>query len=391
MKWEKITARNGEESLTLNGKFIYSKYRPREEAWRWIDNEFDTNAENYLLIGLGLGYHLEKLADLVPDKEIYVYYFEQIEKQFTQCNYRNVRILSSLEEARLNENTQVLVPNAWIKAIGEDNPLYPFLEDIKINQMSFKRSKEMMGNNFLENVKLRDFSPYPKSLNKTACIISSGPSLNKTIHWLKESTENIDIFVVGSALKMVLEHNISPYAVILSDPKVNIKKQLENVEFGGPLFYLSTASHETVKLHKGKRHILFQKGYTEAETFASKINFPQLETGGSVATIAFSLIEYLGYEKLVLFGQDLAFRDDSTHAQQSTSGRSIKLNESYKTVISNSEISVKTSNNLITYLRWFNRKMERTNMRVFNTALYGAKINNVPFINEQKFYRLISE
>lgn len=391
MKWEIITARNGEKSLTLNGKLIYSKYRPREEAWKWVENEIDSSAENYLLIGLGLGYHLEKLADLVHDKDIYVYYFEEIEKQFIHCNYHNVRIVSALEDVGLSENTQIMIPNVWIKAIGEENPLYPFLEDIKINQVSFKKSKEMMANNFLENIKLEDFDWYPKSFNKTACLISSGPSLNETIHWIKEAREDIDIFVVGSALKMVLEHNINPYAVIISDPKLNIKRQLENVDYNGPLFYLSTANHDTVTLHKGKRYILFQKGYTDAETFASNINFPHLETGGSVATIAFSLIEYLGYENLILFGQDLAFKDNATHAQQSTSGRTITLNDNYKTVISNSKIPVKSSTNLMTYLRWFNKKMEQTRMKVYNTALYGAKLNKTPYINEQQFHKLISK
>ncbi|KGR76496.1 motility associated factor glycosyltransferase family protein [Ureibacillus sinduriensis] len=391
MNWEIVTARNGEKSLTLNGISIYSKYRPREEAWRWIESEIDSSAENYLLIGLGLGYHLEKLVDLAHGKDIYVYYFEEIEKQFMHCNYDKVRIVSSLEDVNFSENTQVMIPNVWIKAIGEENPLYPFLEDIKINQVSYKRSKEMMEYNLLENVKLGDSNPYPKSPNKTAFLVSSGPSLNETIHLIKEAREDIDIFVVGSALKMVLEHNINPYAVIISDPKHNIKRQLENVDYNGTLFYLSTANHDTVTLHKGKRHILFQKGYKEAETFADNINFPHLETGGSVATIAFSLIEYLGYENLILFGQDLAFKDNATHAQQSTSGRTIKSKDNYKTVISNSKIPVKSSTNLMTYLRWFNQRMEQTKMKVYNTALYGAKINRTPYINEQQFHKLLSK
>ena len=39
----------------------------------------------------------------------------------------------------------------------------------------------------------------------------------------------------------------------------------------------------------------------------------ELKTGGSVATDAFSLAEYLGFEKIILIGQDLAYTGGKTH------------------------------------------------------------------------------
>ncbi|CAM5191042.1 hypothetical protein UACE39S_04180 [Ureibacillus acetophenoni] len=248
MKWEIVTARNNEKSLKLNGISIYSNYQPKRDAWRWVESEFDDTADSYLLIGLGLGYHAEKLVELAGEKPVFVYYFHEFEKQSTETNLA-IEIVSTLDNIEIGKNIQILIPNVWIKALGEEHPLFPYLEDIKINQTTFKRSSELMRNNFIKNLNLKDFRPYPKFKNKVACLVSSGPSLDETIHWLKEVKDTVDIFVVGSALKIVLAHNIIPSAVIISDPKPNIKTQLENTYFNGPLFYLSTANHETVCLH----------------------------------------------------------------------------------------------------------------------------------------------
>lgn len=392
MDWEIVTARNHEKSLKLNGVSIYSNYQPRGDAWRWVESEFDETAEKYLLIGLGLGYHTEKLSELARDKSVYVYYFEEFEMQNVQIKSLTAKFVSTLENIDLSENIQILIPNVWLKALGENHPLLPYLEDIKINQMTYKKSSDIMKTNFIENMKLKDFAPYPSFKNKIACLVSSGPSLDETIHWIKEVKESMDIFVVGSALKMVQAHYIMPSAVIITDPKPTIKSQLENSNYNGPLFYLSTANHETVCLHRGQRYILFQNGYEEAEKNAVKLNFPSIDTGGSVATTAFSLIELLGYSTLILFGQDLGFKEGKTHASNSTSGRFVITNEKHKTIESNCGELIKTTSNLSTYLRWFNKKVTHTKMKVYNTALNGAKIDNAQYINQQQFqYLIISE
>ena len=72
-------SKNGEVTLRLNEVFIYSKYRPKEDAVRWINAEFDEEAESYLLIGLGLGYHLQELIGKSKDKPVTVFYFDKNE------------------------------------------------------------------------------------------------------------------------------------------------------------------------------------------------------------------------------------------------------------------------------------------------------------------------
>ena len=310
------TAKNGEKTLKLNGTYLYSRYRPREDAWKWVESEFDSTFNCYLLIGLGLGYHAEKLVELADGKAVYVYYFDQIEYSMTPIH----QAVQDIGHVDLT-NCQILIPNVWLKAVGT-HPIVPFLEDIKINQMTYKKTAHLLEGNFGRNQRLADFSPFVIQPKKAAALIASGPSLNETIYWVKSMKEKMDIYVVGSALRIVLAHKIKPTAVIVSDPKP-IMHQLTN-DYNGPLFYLSTANHETVIKHTGPRHLLCQNGYKPAEELAFAYGLPLIETGGSVATAAFSIIEQVNYETLLMFGQDLGLGGTRTHAEDSTSGRNIQ-------------------------------------------------------------------
>ncbi|MER1998189.1 MAG: 6-hydroxymethylpterin diphosphokinase MptE-like protein, partial [Lysinibacillus sp.] len=223
MNWQLSTAKNGEQTLSLNGVQIYSSYRPREDARRWVEAEFDASKSSYLLIGLGLGYHAERLIELAGDKTVYVYYFDQFERTQTPLK-QAIETINHIDFS----DCQVLIPNVWVKAIGQ-HPLLPFLEDIKINQQSFKRFSQMMANNFEKNKRyIHDLVTYPTYEHSVVCIVASGPSLNETIEWLKSCSQKVTIFVVGSALKILLQSNIEPHAVFMADAQDNIIHQIKD-------------------------------------------------------------------------------------------------------------------------------------------------------------------
>lgn len=392
MRWDVSAAKNGEATLQLNGISIYSKYSPNEDAVRWIKTEVNPQADSYVLIGLGLGYHLKALSEVVGKKRITVYYFEPYEYELFKLHNKdvwwkqsNIQIMNELVNVNINERVQLLIPNVWLKAIGEKHALYELLDTIKVNQISYKRFAPQMTKNFEENSKLNDFSLYPSRGSKVACLVASGPSLNETICWLKKINEQADIYAVGSALKKLLTNDIVPKAVVISDPQDNIIEQLQGTSYTGNLYYLSTANYKAVKVHKGSRYILCQQGYKDAELLARQENLPLLETGGSVATTTFSLIEMLGYDSVVLFGQDLGFTGDDTHVRGSTSGKKAQTDCS---VLANDGSLINTLPNLQVYLRWFNKHCIDTKMNVYNTAIKGAQIQNVPLINREEFENL---
>lgn len=396
MQWKVSTAKNGESTLQLNNVAIYSNYRPSEDAIRWVIAEMDPNVSHYLLIGLGLGYHLQALSKLVSGKSITVYYFDQVEYELFKRNNRalwwqqsHIQIVNDLKGIDFKD-VQLLLPNAWLKAISEKHPLFSVLEVIKINQISYKKNAVAMLENFKHNSALGDEIIKVAQQKRLACLVAAGPSLDKTIAWLKRHQQEVDIFVVGAALKMLLANGILPKATVLSDANDDTINQFTDIHFSGELYYLSTANSKSILLHKGKRIILYQQGYKLAEQEAKEQNAPLIETGGSVGTTTFSLLEQLGYDRIVLFGQDLGFAGDTTHATLSTSGRDASTDLFLRKIKANDGSEINTTAMFQVFLYWYNEKMKQTKVKVFNTAVKGAKINKVPLIDEAEFTKIIS-
>ncbi|WP_107840211.1 6-hydroxymethylpterin diphosphokinase MptE-like protein [Metasolibacillus meyeri] len=395
MKWTTVMAKNGEHSLQLNDVSLYSRYRPREDAWRWIDAEFDDASTSYLLIGLGLGYHAERLVQLADGRKVLVYCFEQQEQELCQqynINACNFEVVTDLKDRQLDEHIQVLIPNQILQAIGQNHPLFAYLEVIKINQVTYKKSAEMMQQNFRANIQgWSKRTHYPTYKKKIACLVASGPSLNTTVQWLKNIEEQVEIFVVGSALKMLLAYNIVPSATIISDAKKNILQQFTGVNYNGDLFYLSTANTATVSAHQGDRYLMLQQGYTPAEQLAHEYNMPMLETGGSVSTIALSLLDYLGFEKIILFGLDLGFEGDRTHAGQSTSGRTVQKDTNIRIVKANDGSKIQSTPNLQSYAKWIEAKGQRMTAHLYTTSAKGTYISQIECLIEQELLRIVQK
>lgn len=218
-----------------------------------------------------------------------------------------------------------------------------------------------MAQNFTENIQL--FQPLKRDglVHKKAALIASGPSLNNTVEWLKVHEQEFDIYCVGSALNVLLRHDIHPKKIFMIDAQETMLKQIHTT-YCGELVFLSTAN-------------------AEAEQFAKKMNQPLFSTGGSIATTAFSFIEWLGYEELYLFGQDLGFIGTRTHVEGSTSGKEITQNHQIFDVLANDGSMIQTTPNLIAYKRWFDQAFFKSEMKLFNTAEKGAKLENTTFFD----------
>lgn len=399
-KWEQLLAKDGNNTLKLNGKLLYSKYKPIEEARKWIDREIDLSADSYLIIGLGLGYHLKALSEIIDSKKIVVYYFNEDE----YCRFKtengkskwyiknNIFIVNSIEGlVDVNSKVQVLITEAWLGALDREHPLYNILEIIKINQRSYNKFAPLMAENFKINTRDKKFENYPVRKNNIACLVSSGPSLDENVKWLKSKEKNIDIYVVGSALSTLLKKQITPYAAVITDAQKVTENQFTGLGYDGILYYLSTANYKIVMSHPGEKYLICQEGYSSSEKLAEQYQLPLLKTGGSVATVTFSLIEYLGYETIVLFGQDLAFFGNNTHAKSSSSNLEILNNNMvFREVESNDGRIINTMSNLLVYKYWFENKIKQTTMEVYNTSKKGAKIVGTKLLKDIKeFEKLI--
>lgn len=216
-----------------------------------------------------------------------------------------------------------------------------------------------------------------------AILVAAGPSLDTNIHQLKKAKNKAFILAVDTAVKPLLQAGIMPDAFVTIDPK----KPLNLVEVDAikdtPVIAPITANYDIVKQQRGKK-IFYFDGYMLAMSAYMSVGkiMPSVSTGGSVACSGFSLLYKMGFDTIILVGQDLAYTNNKSHADGTFQKVMPKENtDGMIRVKGNYEDELPTLTNLKLYLDWFNMyikgaKEHREKFRVINATAGGAYIEN---------------
>ncbi|MGB0454369.1 MAG: hypothetical protein ACPGJV_11725 [Bacteriovoracaceae bacterium] len=60
-------SKSNHKTIKVNGIYIHSRYNPVKEAKSFATASFDENASGYLVLGSGLGYHIDELQSLLEE------------------------------------------------------------------------------------------------------------------------------------------------------------------------------------------------------------------------------------------------------------------------------------------------------------------------------------
>lgn len=233
-----------------------------------------------------------------------------------------------------------------------------------IEQYSIVQIKEVMNGMDIKNI--------------PAILVSAGPSLDKNIHLLKEVKGRAFIMVVDTALKAVLRQGIIPDMTITVDshkPRV----LFEHEGFADvPMVVSLNSNPEVYNLHKGKRFYYSPESYLDYiyNQYNKKITL--LESGGSVANDAFAFLRYIGFRKIILIGQDLAYPNKQGHSKEAYDGKEAERDfsdEKYFLVKDINGDDVYTEYNMDAYRKWFQSQIDRyKELEVIDATEGGAYI-----------------
>lgn len=193
-----------------------------------------------------------------------------------------------------------------------------------------------------------------------AFVVSAGPSLNKNIKELKRAKNKSFIIAVDTAVKPLLREGIVPdmFATLDGIKPLELVETEQAKEL--PLLTMVTAASAIQDYHTGKK-FFYDEGYHYVRSLF-EMNGKKLEgfpTGGSVATLAFSLVCHLGFRKIIFVGQDLAYTDNKSHADGTFQDAMPEENtEKFIRVPGNYEKEVPTLKNLDGYRKWFGEYIE---------------------------------
>lgn len=212
-------------------------------------------------------------------------------------------------------------------------------------------------------------------------IVSAGPSLDKNIKELKVVEDKGFIIAVDTALRALLDNNIKPDLVVTVDSHKPIILFAHKYFYDIPLVECSTSNSKIRYIHNGKR-IYFHSGNIFMKDLYDKLHeedFQCLETGGSVANNAFSLAHVLGFKKIILVGQDLAYPNNKQHVKGAYLGAEKNIDTSNLKYFEVEDVygnKVMTEPNMQLYRNWFESQIVRyPYLKVIDATEGGAKIN----------------
>ena len=386
-KYETTLAINGQPTLHVRrgqyNFFMHSTVNPETEA-KILVNEVSA-CEKYIVIGLGLGYHIMELLNRFPESQVIVLESE-INLIKLSMKYQNwTKYLQSLQleivynpdiselikqTGYLQQPYELLVHYPTVQAV-DDEKIRQLLEDFFMTISSMREQKIFLASNFskLSKKHLPECGVLkPLFSKKNVVIVGAGPSVNGQIEMMKKYRNKVMIFATGHITKLLLKEGIRPDAVIITDPQPHMYKQIEGADTKNiPLILLSTASASVTNAYKGDIYVAYQNGYQPAEEMAESLNAETFETGGSVITTALDIALRFEAKKIIFVGVDLAYTDGSSHAKGV--GRKITSREGLRKVKSCTGTEIYTSKNLDIYRKWIERRIENvTGTVIYNTG-----------------------
>lgn len=377
--------------------YFHSNVNPWKEATRWVQTYSEDRAEEYAVLGLGLGYHVislwKRTQGAIPvhvyEPDASILTLAERYQDFSVCQGRNLYIhydpeLTMLMK-KLSANTATLaIHHPSLRNIPK-SAQKDALERFFVIDSSRRKQAKYLYANFTSNCKAgaRPVDELQEDFKgKDVFLIAAGPSLDKNAALLKERSDNSIVLATGTVFRKLMGMGIAPDYVIVTDANERIIWQVyvhRNEQI--PLLVLSSAYHQLCTEYKGPKYMIFQRDFPPAEEYAKKHGCMLFETGGSVSTTALDVCIRLQAAHIIFLGLDLAFTDNLAHAS-GTSNRVVADQENLQPVKAYNGSVVYTDHKFNMYAQWIEERLQQEDAKqipVINATEGGRYIAGMEY------------
>lgn len=347
--WQCTTARDGhliDVSIQQHETVVMqSQYRPIDEARRYVKQFEGLKQDSCILfLGMGNGYILRELLQY-PQVQYVCYEPSLAYFCHVMCHYDLTDLI--LEDTiriyvkDINQSDLSLHMYKYVHALNwpvfylDFMPKYQqlYTDEISYVETLYQKSRDHALQNYgsakrfaiseMQNAiyNLRymyhanSIAQYRGLLqNIPVIMVAAGPSLEKNIDLLEKYRDRAFIICVDHAVPMLSKHGIVPHAYMTVDAGKD-PDMFQDAK-GAPWFVYTTSNHEAIQvLHDPK--LIFTStlyGYAEHIFQLAGSDLFEMASGGSVATNAVQTALYMGSQKIILIGQDLALTDNKLYA-----------------------------------------------------------------------------
>ncbi len=420
-------SRKGIKTLVVedNGRPIYlhSKYDPLREADMILDeyNNLDENS-TVIFYGTGLGYHITAFAQKYSNIDYYIY--EPVPEVFNQYishgelsqlplkRLKNIVLADTEQQAvgffknfidRINRKLLIIeLPSH--KAVFDQQ--YQQFKKLFNKLVKDKRSSLRTNYAFQKRWTLNSIKNFKEVLNtpnilmekkgafagQPALLVAAGPSLNEEIENVRYIKDNnlAYIFSVGSAINTLIDNNIYPHAACTYDPTVHNQKVFAKVVERDikeiSMIFGSSVGYEALENYPGPKYHMLTSQDTISEYFLKSKNGKAIDgvyDAPTIAVVTLQLLYQLGFNPIILVGQNLAYRDKKRHSSgvdYSSEVTEAEINNGLwvEDVFGQQVLTNESFNRMRQQMEIYIEKL--SGVKVINTTRGGASITGAPFI-----------
>ena len=331
-------------NLVYKNIHLHNPENPLQEALEIFSQAQNEPVSIHLVYGLGLGYLFQvasqKSAGTVilyePDLNILKIAFTFVDFSGDILK-NNVFIASTLEKAgeyiykkSNTKNIPLMLSTMAYRNLDEDkfNNLVAELQrmvgsygmDLRYTRQKFYpllRKMIMNMPSFVHEIPLAEFKDFYRG--KTGVVVSAGPSLDRNIETIKKYRANIVLFVVGTAMKTIAKHDITPDFLCIIEAN-DCSKQIAGLDLSGVNFITEPFSHPNLRSFRFKKtytHISANQPVNFFWKDIAGINIEEYWSKGTVSYAALNCARILGCSRIVLVGQDLAYIEGQCYSKES--------------------------------------------------------------------------
>jgi hypothetical protein len=404
---------------TDSAKLLHSSYEPLAEAQYWAQHVGQGDWQIGIILGFGLGYHIEELVRRYPERILIV--LEPDKDVFTAAlRARDLRHVLGHENVTVNVGDDVAVAAKYVFDCLRRNLLvgkpallaWPptkrmwrqFWEDVQkgaldysnqdlVNMATYRSLSLLWLQNFFINFRTSFRDPGLTTLQgifagKPAFLVAAGPSLDTNAHLLAQVKGRAIIIAVLQAVRSLQKHGIEPDLIVSFDPKeINYTRHFADLDTKElALCYVPILYPRIVKEHSGPRFVVGADIYPFSQWLFDILREPKgvVASGPSVANVAWDIARQLGCDPLIFVGQDLAFTGERSHADNVTGGgqispellHKVKENPNHYCFVEGWDGErILTNKSMLAMKIWFEQKIsEYSGRRFIDATEGGAKI-----------------
>jgi hypothetical protein len=348
-----VISASGEPALLVKGLYVHSPRDPAKEGKRLAESAIaetatanKTSSPVFIVLGCGLGYTAQALAELAPQSPIIIvekypvllrlaFETRNLETLLSRNNIAFVLDAGGISGALSHfEKREKLKPeiirNRTLTGIDEqwysvaENKIRTWAMKDDVNSATLKKFGKRWVRNIIKNLNsVRDLPGISRFAGLAGdahgeplpvFLAAAGPGLDNVGSLLPEIRRRCLLLAVDTSLRFLLRNGVEPDFALIIDPQFWNSRHLDRCVGGNTNLIIESAVYPPVLRLPFKRMYLCGSLFPLGKYIEERVD-PKgaLATGGSVATSAWDFSRLLGASRIWIAGLDLAFPGNKTH------------------------------------------------------------------------------